>query len=70
MIPFAINHVYVWPPARPSSDALFICNHFPLFQLAHIHIAAPAMSSMTAIIISAYLPNEGMPAELPQGHHI
>ena len=24
MIPFAINHVYVWPPARPSSGALFV----------------------------------------------
>ena len=41
-----------------------------VFQLAHIHIAAPEIISMTAIIISAYLSNEGMPAALPQGHHI
>lgn len=41
--------------------------HFPLFQLAHIHIAAPEMINRTAIIISAYLSSEGTPTVLPQG---
>nr|DAG08768.1 MAG TPA: hypothetical protein [Caudoviricetes sp.] len=35
----------------PHQARFFICNHFLLFQLAHIHIAAPEISSMTAIIV-------------------
>ena len=47
---FIHSQSYVWPPARPSLGALFVYNHLILSQLAHIHIAAPEISSITAII--------------------
>ncbi len=50
MIPFAINHVHYGLRRVLNQTRFFICNHFPLFQLAHIHIATPDISSMTAII--------------------
>ena len=70
-----VHFVLMFPTLIPNT-----CSHYRsmpiihflhlLSQLAHIHIAAPEISSMTAIIISAYLTNEGMPTVLPQGHHI
>ncbi|WP_346222819.1 hypothetical protein, partial [Lacticaseibacillus casei] len=50
--PYGIIILWIIKQRRALVVRFFICNHLILFQLAHIHIATPAISNMTAIIVS------------------